>query len=127
MSGKYIFLTRKESLFATKYADMSEHEFYCFVLGLLNSTALEYYQKLISGCLYSQKYRYTTTNLNKWPIPRIENGDAKKIAKYVDGIINGNIKIKEAECKINDIVFKTFNLSENEIVQINKCTGKEAA
>ena len=97
------------------------------MLGLLNSAALEYYQKLISGCLYSQKYRYTTTNLNKWPIPRIENGDAKKIAKYVDGIINGNIKIKEAECKINDIVFKTFNLSENEIVQINKCTGKEAA
>lgn len=124
--GNTFFLTRKESLFATKYADMSEHEFYCFVLGLLNSTALEYYQKLISGCLYSQKYRYTTTNLNKWPIPRIENGDAKKIAKYVDGIINGNIKIKEAECKINDIVFKAFNLSENEIVQINKCTGKEA-
>ena len=68
-----------------------------------------------------------TTNLNKWPIPRIENDDAKKIAKYVEGIMNCNIEIQEAESKINDIVFKAFNLSENEIVQINKCTGKEAA
>lgn len=60
------FSDKKDSLFVTEYEDMSEYEFYSFVLGLLNSTALEYYQKLISGCLYSQKYRYTTTNLNKW-------------------------------------------------------------
>lgn len=66
-------------------------------------------------------------NVDTSPIPRIENGDAKKIAKYVDGIMNCNIEIQEAESKINDIVFKAFNLSEDEIVQINKCTGKEAA
>lgn len=125
--GNTFFLTKKESLFATKYADMSEHEFYCFVLGLLNSTALEYYQKLISGCLYSQKYRYTTTNLNKWPIPRIEKEEAKKIAQYVDGIMNHDIETYEAESRINDIVFNAFNLLENEINQINKCTGKDVA
>lgn len=125
--GNTFFLTKKESLFAAKYADMSEHEFYCFVLGLLNSTALEYYQKLISGCLYSQKYRYTTTNLNKWPIPRIEKEEAKKIAQYVDGIMNHDIETYEAESRINDIVFNAFNLLENEINQINKCTGKDVA
>ena len=38
-----------------------------------------------------------------------------------------NIDLLEAESKIYDIVFKAFNLSEDEIVQINKCTGKEAA
>lgn len=125
--GNTFFLTKKKSLFATRYADMSEHEFYCFVLGLLNSTALEYYQKLISGCLYSQKYRYTTTNLNKWPIPRIEKEEAKKIAQYVDGIMNHDIETYEAESRINDIVFNAFNLLENEINQINKCTGKDVA
>lgn len=123
--GNTFFLTKKESLFVSKYADMSEHEFYSFVLGLLNSTALEYYQKLISGCLYSQKYRYTTTNLNKWPIPRIEKAEAKQIAMYVDSIMNRNMEIQEAERKINDIVFNAFNLSDNEINEINKCIGKE--
>lgn len=127
MSGKYIFLTKKESLFVAEYADMSEHEFYSFVLGLLNSKALEYYHKLISGCLYSQKYRYTTTNLNKWPIPRIAKGEEERIAMYVDSIMNCDMEIQEAERRINDIVFNAFNLSDSEINQINKCVGKEVA
>ena len=125
--GNTFFLTKKESLFVTEYADMSEHKFYSFVLGLLNSTALEYYQKLISGCLYSQKYRYTTTNLNKWPIPRIAKGEAERIAMYVDSIMNCDMEIQEAERRINDIVFNAFNLSDSEINQINKCVGKEVA
>ena len=125
--GNTFFLTKKESLFVTEYADMSEHKFYSFVLGLLNSTALEYYHKLISGCLYSQKYRYTTTNLNKWPIPRIAKGEAERIAMYVDSIMNCDMEIQEAERRINDIVFNAFNLSDSEINQINKCVGKEVA
>lgn len=125
--GNTFFLTKKESLFVTEYADMSEHDFYSFVLGLLNSTALEYYQKLISGCLYSQKYRYTTTNLNKWPIPRIAKGEAERIAMYVDSIMNCDMEIQEAERRINDIVFNAFNLSDSEINYINKCIGKEVA
>lgn len=125
--GNTFFLVKKDSLFVAKYADMSEHEFYSFILGLLNSTALEYYQKLISGCLYSQKYRYTTTNLNKWPIPQIEKGEAKKIAQYVDSIINHDMEIYEAERRINAIVFNAFNLSAGEVNQINKYIGKEVA
>lgn len=124
--GNTFFLTKKDSLFVTEYEDMSEYEFYSFVLGLLNSTALEYYQKLISGCLYSQKYRYTTTNLNKWPIPRITKGEAERIAMYVDSIMNCDMEVQEAERKINDIVFNAFSLSDSEINQINKFVGKEA-
>ena len=65
--------------------------------------------------------------MNKWPIPRIEKGEAKKIAKYVDSIMNRDMEIHEAERKINYIVFNAFNFSDEEINQINKCIGKEVA
>lgn len=47
--GNTFFLTRKESLFATKYADMSEHEFYCFVLGIVCTGIIMISQELYQG------------------------------------------------------------------------------
>ena len=79
---------------------------------------MEYYQKMISGCLYSQKYRYTTSNLNRWPIPRIKKEDAIVIAGYVDELLAGaSCKLENA---IDKIVYDAFDLSEEEILKIEK-------
>ena len=114
--GNTFFLTRKDSIFTSEYLDLNTHQYYCFALGVLNSKAMEYYQKMISGCLYSQKYRYTTSNLNRWPIPRIKKEDAIVIAGYVDELLAGaSGKLENA---IDKIVYDAFDLSEEEILKI---------
>lgn len=120
--GNTFFLTRKNSVLASEYLDLNTHQYYCFVLGVLNSKAMEYYQKMISGCLYSQKYRYTTSNLNRWPIPRIKKEDAIVIASYVDDLLAGTSG--ELENAIDKIVYDAFELSEEEILQIESFIGK---
>ena len=121
MSGKYIFLIKKTSDFFSTYTTLNEHQYYCFILGILNSKAMEFYQKMISGCLYSQKYRYTTTNLNRWPIPCIDEKDAIRIVEYVDELINGNIG--EFENAIDEIVYKAFDLTKEDIIKIESFIG----
>lgn len=120
--GNTFFLTKKSSILMSEYSDLNEHQYYCFLLGLLNSKAMEFYQKMISGCLYSQKYRYTTSNLNRWPIPRIKKDDAIIIAKYVDDLIAG--MSGELENAIDKIVYNAFDLSEEEILKIESFIGK---
>lgn len=119
--GNTFFLTKKPSVFLSEYLDLSEHQYFCFALGVLNSKAMEFYQKMISGCLYSQKYRYTTTNLNRWPIPRITKANAAKIAEYVEVLMSGTIKDLESE--IDSIIYNAFNLTEDEIAKIESFVG----
>lgn len=123
--GNTFFLTKKPSLFSFEYAELSEHQYYCYVLGILNSKAMEYYQKMISGCLYSQKYRYTTTNLNKWPMPQVNKRDAVKIAEYVDELISGIKQKDELEKAIDKIIYKAFDLTADEILKIENFIGRE--
>lgn len=114
--GNTFFLTKKASVFLAEYAELSEHQYYCFALGILNSKAVEFYQKMISGCLYSQKYRYTTSNLNRWPVPQINKEDAVKIAEYAEKLISGHID--ESERAIDKIIYHAFGLTEEEILII---------
>lgn len=120
--GNTFFLTRKDSVLTSEYLELNTHQYYCFVLGILNSKAMEYYQKMISGCLYSQKYRYTTSNLNRWPVPRIKKEDAIVIASYVDDLLAG--ASGELENAIDKIVYDAFDLSEEEILKIESFIGK---
>lgn len=119
--GNTFFLTKKSSIFLTEYTELDEHQYYCFALGILNSKAMEYYQKMISGCLYSKKYRYTTSNLNRWPMPRINKDDAVKIAGYVDQLISGNTD--KLDNVIDKIVYNAFSLTEEEILKIESFVG----
>lgn len=120
--GNTFFLTKKSSVLMSEYFDLNERQYYCFLLGVLNSKAMEYYQKMISGCLYSQKYRYTTSNLNRWPIPRIKKEDAVTIAKYVDDLIAG--MSGGLENAIDKIVYDAFDLSDKEVFKIENFLGK---
>lgn len=120
--GNTFFLIKKSTIFLAEYTELSEHQFYSFALGVLNSKAMEYYQKMISGCLYSQKYRYTTSNLNRWPMPRINKADAVKIASYVDELISGDSE--KIENSINKIIYDAFELTAEEILKIEKYLGE---
>lgn len=121
--GNTFFLIKKSTIFLSEYTELSERQFYCFALGVLNSKAMEFYQKMISGCLYSQKYRYTTSNLNRWPIPRISKADAVKMAGYVEKLISGDSD--ELENAIDKIVYNAFELTEKEIQKIENYIEKE--
>lgn len=120
--GNTFFLTRKDSALPSEDLGLNVHQYYCFALGVLNSKAMEYYQKMISGCLYSQKYRYTTSNLNRWPIPRIKKEDAIVIASYVEDLLAG--VSGELENAIDTIIYDAFDLSKEEILKIESFIGK---
>lgn len=81
---------------------------------------MEYYQKMISGCLYAKKYRYTTSNLNRWPIPKIDVGIALEISKYVEKIIREESCRKELEKKIDRAVYNAFQFTDDEILKIEE-------
>lgn len=119
--GNTFFLIKKpDSLFNRNFSTFSDEDFYLFVLGLLNSKAMEYYQKMISGCLYSQKYRYTSTNLNRWPMPDFDVETAKTIALLVKRLMSDDKVSDEIEEKINSIVNKQFGFTESAIDQIEE-------
>lgn len=119
--GNTFFLIKKpDSLFNLGFSGMDDEEYYLFVLGLLNSHAMEYYQKMISGCLYSQKYRYTSTNLNRWPIPNFDADTAGRISGMVRELMENERELETIETEINKLVYNQFGFSESDIDRIEK-------
>lgn len=119
--GNTFFLIRKpNSLFNIRLSNLTDEDYFFFFLGLLNSHAMEYYQKMISGCLYSQKYRYTSSNLNRWPIPDFDIEVAHKIADMVRRLITSDVDQDMIEIEINDMVNNQFGFSRSDISQIEE-------
>lgn len=114
--GNTFFLIKKTSNILFDFGELTEYQYYCLFLGILNSKAMEFYQKLISGCLYSKKYRYTTSNINRWPMPQIDVLDSVKIVDYVEKLMTGNRA--QFEHEIDKIIYKAFGLTEHEIKKI---------
>ena len=73
---------------------------------------------MISGCLYSQKYRYTSSNLNRWPIPEFDVEVAHRIADMVRRLMTSEADLEMIEIEINNIVNNQFGFSESDINQI---------
>ena len=118
--GNTFFLTKKEGEFSQAYVSLTEHQYFCFLLGILNSSAMEYYQKMISGCLYAKKYRYTTSNLNRWPIPQIDVAVALEISEYVEMIIQQESCREDLEKKIDKAIYSAFQFTDDEILKIEE-------
>lgn len=116
--GNTFFLTKKDSVFSVEYKEFSEDEYFYFMLGVLNSNVMEYYQKMISGSLYSKKYRYTTSNMSRWPIPKVDKNIAKIISKLAMKISLGMTENNDFEREINCLVYEIFELSEQEIIDL---------
>ncbi|XMD76660.1 type IIG restriction/modification system Cla11845III [Campylobacter lari] len=94
-----------------------------YLLGFLNSSLIFYYFKNI-GHLYSDKgFLLSNQYVEKFPIPKINSKNEKlanELISLVDEILNLKEQDKKAdtktqEDKINPIVYKLYNLNEEEI------------
>ncbi|ENQ6619325.1 class I SAM-dependent DNA methyltransferase [Campylobacter lari] len=99
-----------------------------YLLGFLNSSLIFYYFKNI-GHLYSDKgFLLSNQYVEKFPIPKINSKNEKlanELISLVDEILNlkeqdKNADTKTQEDKINSIVYKLYNLTEEEIKIIEK-------
>ncbi|EGK8057871.1 class I SAM-dependent DNA methyltransferase [Campylobacter lari] len=94
-----------------------------YLLGFLNSSLIFYYFKNI-GHLYSDKgFLLSNQYVEKFPIPKI-NSKNEKLANELISLVDEILKAKEQdknadtktqEDKINSIVYKLYNLTEEEI------------
>lgn len=94
-----------------------------YLLGFLNSSLIFYYFKNI-GHLYSDKgFLLSNQYVEKFPIPKINSKNEKlanELISLVDEILNlkeqdKNANTQEQENKINSLVYKLYNLTEEEI------------
>ncbi|EAH8850581.1 class I SAM-dependent DNA methyltransferase [Campylobacter lari] len=94
-----------------------------YLLGFLNSSLIFYYFKNI-GHLYSDKgFLLSNQYVEKFPIPKINSKNEKlanELVSLVDEILKAKEQDKKAdtktqEAKINSIVYKLYNLNEEEI------------
>ncbi|MCV3454682.1 Eco57I restriction-modification methylase domain-containing protein [Campylobacter sp. FU_520] len=94
-----------------------------YLLGFLNSSLIFYYFKNI-GHLYSDKgFLLSNQYVEKFPIPKINSKNEKlanELISLVDEILvlkeqDKNANTKTQEDKINSIVYKLYNLNEEEV------------
>ncbi|HDZ4220941.1 TPA: Eco57I restriction-modification methylase domain-containing protein [Campylobacter jejuni] len=94
-----------------------------YLLGFLNSSLIFYYFKNI-GHLYSDKgFLLSNQYVEKFPIPKINSKNEKlanELINLVDGILKAkeqdkNANTQELENKINSLVYKLYNLTDDEI------------
>nr|WP_233714095.1 TaqI-like C-terminal specificity domain-containing protein [Helicobacter rappini] len=101
-----------------------------FLLALLNSKALTfYYKKFCGGCILGNTaYQYNKHALERLPIPQITESNkplCDEIIKCVDKILESKAKdstldTKELESQIDSLVYKLYNLTNDEIEIIEK-------
>ncbi|EAH6009563.1 class I SAM-dependent DNA methyltransferase [Campylobacter coli] len=94
-----------------------------YLLGFLNSNLIFYYFKNI-GHLYSDKgFLLSNQYVEKFPIPKINSKNqnlADELINLADEILKAkeqdkNVNTQELENKINSLVYKLYNLTEEEI------------
>ncbi|ECL0441416.1 Eco57I restriction-modification methylase domain-containing protein [Campylobacter coli] len=94
-----------------------------YLLGFLNSNLIFYYFKNI-GHLYSDKgFLLSNQYVEKFPIPKINSKNqnlADELINLADDILKAkeqdkNANAQELENKINSLVYKLYNLNEEEI------------
>ncbi|PKR83887.1 Eco57I restriction-modification methylase domain-containing protein [Heyndrickxia camelliae] len=101
---------------------LTEQQSLYFLLGLCNSNVLEFYQKTISGSLYSKKVRYTSSNINKWIVPKVNNDNLNtviEIVNTVSEILNGE-DVERNESNLNQLVYRMFNLNNEQVLLIEQ-------
>lgn len=91
-------------------------EYIYLILGVLNSNILmKYHDIMFPNKLYSNKKRFNSQSVEKYPIPSIESIEAQKIIQEVKKLIfNKESNIKMAENEINLLCHKVYNLSKND-------------
>ncbi|EAJ0329124.1 class I SAM-dependent DNA methyltransferase [Campylobacter lari] len=122
--GAY-FVYDNKGIFLEKTAFFIVCENLKYLLGLLSSNLITYYYKNFSqGCKLGIKgYQYNKHALENLPLPKI-NSKNEKLANELISLVNEILVLKEQdkkantktqEDKINSIVYKLYNLNEEEI------------
>ncbi|MDZ7362917.1 MAG: N-6 DNA methylase [candidate division KSB1 bacterium] len=94
------------------------------VLALLNSKLIEYFHKITSGnVLYAKRFRYWTTYLKQYPIPKAlysEHALVHKLADHARRLetLSSLNDISELENEIDRLVYDIFELDTSEINEI---------
>lgn len=122
--GAY-FVYDNKGIFLEKTAFFIVCENLKYLLGLLSSNLITYYYKNFSqGCKLGTKgYQYNKHALENLPIPKINSKNQNivdELINLVDEILKAkeqdkNANTQELENKINSIVYKLYNLTEEEI------------
>ncbi|EAJ7789882.1 class I SAM-dependent DNA methyltransferase [Campylobacter coli] len=94
-----------------------------YLLGILNSNLIYSYMKNISSSLGEGAFRWIKQYIEKLPIPKINSKNkniANELVNSVDEILKAkeqdkNANTQELENKINSLVYKLYNLTEDEI------------
>lgn len=131
--GNTFFITLKEDQIETTLSLEKDHDkiyrnenkknYWLYLLAILNSEVLEFYQKSISGSLYSKKFRYTTTNLKQWPIPKITKNNIKLVNEIINSICiieKYYPNIKDIEIELQNKIYDLYNISTNYKNKIKK-------
>ncbi|KAF5036073.1 hypothetical protein DSECCO2_578900 [anaerobic digester metagenome] len=83
---------------------------------------MEFYHKTkLSTNIYAKRYRYWTSHISRYPIlesQKTHSTEYGMIVTYVKKIINGECDISKVENKINNLVYKLYGLSNDEINDI---------
>lgn len=92
---------------------------YKYLLGILNSSVINYYHKKINPThLQSKKFRFQASIMKKYPIVMLNDKDNryKEVVYFVSQILDEeNIEnIKEIEYRLNKIVYNIYNLNSVE-------------
>lgn len=122
--GAY-FVYDNKGIFLEKTAFFIVCENLKYLLGLLSSNLITYYYKNFSqGCKLGIKgYQYNKHALENLPLPKINSKNEKlanELISLVDEILKAkeqdkNANTQELENKINSLVYKLYNLNEEEI------------
>ncbi|WP_228586102.1 class I SAM-dependent DNA methyltransferase [Campylobacter coli] len=123
MTKEACFVYDNSNFFTNQTCYFFTHCDYKYLLAILNSRLIVYYMQYISSHLGQGAFRWIRQYIEKLPIPKI-NSKNEKLANELINLVDEILKVKEQdknantqelENKINSLVYKLYNLTEEEI------------
>ena len=89
-----------------------------YLLGLMNSSVLEYFHKKASSTfIYAGRYRYTATAIKKYPIPQPGDTEQKQVASIVKKLIRNPFDTNLFD-KLDSLIAHIYKFSKKELKKI---------
>ncbi|ECH5494440.1 Eco57I restriction-modification methylase domain-containing protein [Campylobacter coli] len=123
MTKEACFMLDNSNFFINQTCYMLISPYNKYLIGILNSNIIFYYMQQISSNLGEGAFRWIKQYIEKLPIPKINSKNQKladELISLVDEILKAkeqdkNANTQELENKINSIIYKLYNLTEEEI------------
>ena len=94
-----------------------------YILGLMNSSILEYFHKKASSTfIYAGRYRYTATAISKYPIPQPGDTEIRMISGIAKELIK-NPSDKELSETLDSLVADLYKFSKKELERVKTELG----